>query len=450
MTDARTPRLRSAWARLTEFAWPGHPKRWRDVPRRLRPTLVTTFRLTAGAVLAYVLTLAVSGGVVDLTGALTALLVMQASAYATLKTGAVRVAAVLGGVLVATLLSNWIGLTWWSLGAAIAAALILGKVLRLGDQALETPISAMLILAVTNPAIAAETRVLNTFLGAGVGVAFNLLYPPAMPTRSAGDAVRAVAESIARPLQSAAEGLRSGPINRGQISGWLDAVRAADRRVDRANDNVASLVDSRRLNPRAIATTDVAPVLASGLEVLEGCLLAVRALFVVMRTEVPTGDEPDDPYGDELRSAFAVVLDDVADCISGFGELVIAEIEGREEDVERRVDHSLDVLRETQAILAELITTDAEHNRSSWLLRGSILAAVGHVLGQLDLEERARVRRVWQEEQAGKPLAHLPPLVQAALPHPDRPYLRGLAGVTPVWHSLDENESAGPGREPPA
>jgi hypothetical protein len=218
------------------------------------------------------------------------------------------------------------------------------------------------------------------------------------------------------------------------------------RRIDRASATVASLTDSRRLNPRAIATTDVAPVLASGLETLDGCLLGVRALFVVMRTEVPIGDLPDDPYGEELRAAFAVVVDDVADCLSGFGELIVAEAEGREEEVERRVDHSLDVLRETQAILAELITTEAEPNKSSWLLRGSILAAVGHVLGQLDLEERARERRIWQDEQASKPLAHLPPLVQAALPHPDRPYIRGLAGAATLWRS---GETAAEGDAPP-
>ena len=427
---SRTRIVGQLWVRLADLAWPGHPTRWRDVPTRLHPTLVTTARLTAAAVLSYLLTIALTPGALDLTGSLTALLVMQASAYSTLRMGLVRVGAVLGGVLIAAVLSNLIGLTWWSLGSAIALSLLLAKVLRLGEQALETPISAMLILAVTHPGVAAEVRVVNTLIGAGVGIAFNLLYPPAMPIRPAGAAVRTVAEAIARPLRSAADGLRSGPVTRRQISGWLDAARLADRRVDRAADAVASLADSRRLNPRAIATTDVAPVLASGLEILEGCLLAVRALLSVLRTEVPTGDAPEDPYGEELRVAFAVVLDDVADCVNGFGELVVAEAEGREEEVEERLDESLDVLRETQAILSELITTDAQYDASSWLLRGSILAAVRHVLDQLDLEERARSRRAWQEDQARRPLAQLPPLVQAALPHPERPALRGLSGAS--------------------
>ena len=139
------------WQRLANLAWPGRPTRWRDVPGRLRPTAVNVFRLTTAAVLSYLITLALTSGAIDLTGPLTALLVMQASAFSTLKMGAVRVGAVLAGVLVATLVSIWIGLTWWSLGAVIAASLVLAKILRLGEQAMEAPISAMLILGVTSP-----------------------------------------------------------------------------------------------------------------------------------------------------------------------------------------------------------------------------------------------------------------------------------------------------------
>ena len=160
-------------------------------------------------------------------------------------------------MLVATLLSYWIGLTWWSLGAAVAISLVLGKVLRLGEQAIEMPITAMLILAVSNPAIAAETRILATLLGAGVGIGLNLIYPPAMPVRPAGESVRAVAAAISAPLRYAADGLRSGPISRGQVISWMDALRMADRRVAQATAAVERLRDSRRLNPRALGTADV-------------------------------------------------------------------------------------------------------------------------------------------------------------------------------------------------
>lgn len=388
--------------------------------------MISTARLTAAAMVSYLLTLLLTDGALDLTGPLTALLVVQASAYSTLKMGIVRIGAVLSGVLVATLLSIWSGLTWWSLGAAIASSLVLGRVLRLGEQALEVPISAMLILGVSNQEVAAEIRVFNTLIGAGVGMAFNLLYPPAMPTGQAGRSLVRVAEAAAEPLDTAGDAFTAGPVARIQVESWLDQVRSATRRVASAADRIKALKDSRRLNPRALGTVDVEPILGSGLDTLEHCLLAVRALFVVLLTEVPTEERPDDPYGEELRSAFAVVLHDVADCLRAFGGLVVAEAEGREADTEQALAESLDILRETQAILAELIMVDAVDNTSSWLLRGSILAAVEQVLSRLNLEDRARIYRAWKEEQEQRPLAQLPMFIQGVLPHPEHPYLRGL------------------------
>jgi hypothetical protein len=67
-----------------------------------------------------------------------------------------------------------------------------------------------------------------------------------------------------------------------------------------------------------------------------------------------------------------------------------------------------------------------QENKSSWLLRGSILAAVEHLLNQLNLEDRARARQQWKDAQRARPLSQLPPIFSAALPHPERPSLRGL------------------------
>jgi hypothetical protein len=361
--------------RLAAWAWPGHPTRWRDVPGRLTPTLVTVGRLTSAAVVSYLISLPLTRGAIDLTGPLTALLVVQASAFSTIKMGAVRVGAVLSGILVATLLSTVIGLTWWSLGAAIAASLLLAKVLRLGEQALETPISAMLILGVTNHDLAAEVRILNTLIGAAVGVAFNLVYPPAMPTASAGRALLRVADAAAAPLDAAADALEQGPVTRAHVEDWMARARAANRLVAEATDTIAALKDSRRFNPRALGTADVEPVLSSGLDTLEHALLSVRALFAVVLTEVPTTSARDDP-----------------------------------------------------------LMVDAQENTASWLLRGSILAAVDQVLTRLDLEDRARFHRRWKEAQARRRLANLPPIIEGVLPHPDRPYPRGLPPAR-TWRS---------------
>ncbi|TNC18343.1 hypothetical protein FHE66_07885 [Georgenia sp. 311] len=67
-------------------------------------------RLTTASVLTYLLTVWLVDGPIDLTGALTALLVDQASASTSPRMGIVRVGAVLTGVLVAVVLSSWVGL----------------------------------------------------------------------------------------------------------------------------------------------------------------------------------------------------------------------------------------------------------------------------------------------------------------------------------------------------
>ena len=404
----------------------GRPARWARSVLPTAPTLATTARLSTAGVLAYLLTLAVTRGPVDLTGALTALLVMQASAHASLRMGLVRVGAVLTGVLVAVALSTWSGLTWWSLGLAIAASLLLASALRLGQQALETPISAMLVLAVGGQEIAAETRVVTTLVGAGVGVAFTVLLPPPVPTRRAVSSVGTVAAEQADCLLAASTSMSTQPITREQVSDWLDRARRVDATAEDAAHAVEVVKDVRRLNARAIGTADVEPALRTGLQALEHTALAVRTLFAVMRTEAPRHPTPDDGYGEEVRQAFAVVLAEVAACLHAFGELVQAEVEGGEAEVERTLARSLEVAGEARAILTELLFVDPRAETSLWLLRGSILTAVQQILTPLDLEERARVRR--EDPPAPPALQAITPLVRRMLPARSRRRARSLLG----------------------
>lgn len=386
-----------------------NPARSTGTRGQVRRTLSTTARLTVAGVLAYLLTLWLTSGPVDLTGALTALLVVQTSAFSTLRMGIVRVGAVLTGVLVAVALSSWVGLTWWSLAMVIAASLLLAAALRLGEQALETPISAMLILGVGGQEIAAETRVVTTLIGAAVGIALNLLVPPRVPTGDAIADVRAVSLRQAECLAAASVSMERAPITKAQVGAWLDQVEKVRGLALTASASVGAMTDARRFNPRAIGTSDPEPTLRDGLRALERSSLAMRALFVVMRKEAPETENPDDGYGEEVRAAFSLLLRNVAECVDAFGSLVLAETTEVEADVERTLTESLDVEREARALLTELLFVDAREEPSLWLLRGSILLAVEQVVEPLRLEDRARVRRerelepwrAWRTTRAG-------------------------------------------------
>jgi hypothetical protein len=380
------------------------PDLLRAARRRARPIAVRTGRLTLAAVVSYLVARAVFDTPQPLTGPLTALLVVQATLYSTLTTGLRRVLSVVAGVLVAVLLSSVVGLTWWSLGGAIAASIVIGQALRLGDHLLEVPISAMLVLSVSSAEVAGYARVAETLVGAGIGVLVNVLLPPNLRTGSAAASVQRVADDAAGLLDRVAAELPDG-VSADQARGWLSDFRGLNRAVETSDRALQSAADSRRLNPRAVGTVDTGPVLRSGLDALEHSTVALRALFRSLADGLPqTEAEPADPegYDVELRSAFAVLLADLGGCIRTFGALVRAEASGQEAEAEVALRAALEALRETRVRVTELLLVDAADDARLWQLRGSLLAAVERVLVELDVEERARRRRQWLTEAQGR------------------------------------------------
>jgi hypothetical protein len=355
--------------------------------------------LTIAAVVAYLVADALSPGLRDLTAPLTALLVVQASTVGTLQMGAVRVGAVLTGVLVAVGVANWIGLSWWSLGAVIVASLVLARMLRLGEQSLETPISAMLILAVASPELAAEERVVNTLVGAVVGIAFSLLVPVSIPNARAIEAVRRVARSQAALLDEVALTLSNQALHVEEVQAWLAWCDDIGRDIDAASAAVEALGESRRLNPRALTAAKVHPGLGLAIERIDRCLAAERALFEVIGREAQSAPEDSqESFGSELRRAFAVVLNDLADAVRAFGDLVSAEYgRGNADEVDEVLRRNLDIVRETRSVLTELLLLEVDplEHADLWMVRASVLAAVEQLLVQLDLERSEATIEPW-------------------------------------------------------
>lgn len=361
-----------------------------DARRRLTRALVEISRLTIASVTAFVVVVATTGERADLTGPLTALLVVQASTFSTLKMGVVRVGAVLTGVMVAVVLTNWFGLSWWSLGAAIFLALLMARALRLGDQMLEAPISAMLILAVHGADVAVETRIVTTLIGAAVGMAFGLFFAPVVPARKAAAEVASVTDRVADIVGDAAEAMESRRVTRVDVERWWDATRQSGALMAHASTRVAEVEDSRRLNVWAVGTHGGGTTLRSGLEVVDGILTCVGALFTVLSREVPDEDAPEDPFEEVIRPVFGVVLATLSEAVREYGRLLEAEFGDDAEHVESSFAATLEGLRESRAMLTEMMFMDPASGREQWLLQRSVLASVEQTLLQLDVLERVR------------------------------------------------------------
>ncbi len=358
--------------------------------------LAWTARLTAASVAAYSIALVLFPRTQPLLAPLTALLVVQLTPVSLLASGVDRVVSVAAGVSVAATFSTAVDLTSWSLAIVIAVSLVVGQVLRLGSNLIEVPISAMLVLGVGS--LAAETaawqRIAETLVGAGVGVASNLLLPARVRTRDAGDAIEKMAEDLAALLDRA--GAEMASQNTGdavlpdRAAGWLDEARRLTHDIPNVGTTLLRAEESRRLNLRAVGTADPGPGLRQGMEALEHSAVAVRSMFRSL-LDAGTGDSwPSGDQGEELEGAIAVVLCEFAAGLRAFGRLVRADAHLHHSQPAQvaGLREGLEGLLEARARISDLILNDDDPARSE--LNFALLATAKRLSTELDIDERIR------------------------------------------------------------
>jgi hypothetical protein len=385
---------RRAWHAMRRFV----AELRRRVRERGRSALFRAFRITGAAVAAFV--------VAELLGlrepppliaALTALLVVQATLASTLVNGVQRVLSVVSGVALAVLFVSIVGLTWWSLGALVAASILVGQILRLGPHLVEVPISAMLVLGVGYAAGAESVgagRVIETLVGAAVGVLVNVAFPPAVQTRYAGRAVEKFAGEIAGLLDDAAAALAAGVVETEQATRWLDDARRLNRHAPQVDRALAHAEESRRLNVRALGVPQAGRGLREGLDALEHSSVSMRTLFraVYDATRERTGVREDPGYADDVRTTAGRLMLAMAAVVRAFGCLVRAEVEASGQAEEAELAAALGALRSRRSAVEDLLIADPRSRYGLWEVNSSLLTTADRMILELDVVDHARLR----------------------------------------------------------
>ena len=274
---------------------------------------------------------------------LTALLVLQASLYQTIRSGIRKVISVAAGVLVAVLVSEFIGFSWWQLAMVIAAALFIGRALRLGDDLLEVPISAMLIFSSAGTNVAATGRVVDTLVGTAAGLAGGLVFakPRVQPAREAvgtlGGQLASLLDRMAGELSvpdgcgrpGDAEGVVRAPVpSPACVREWLTQARTLRDQIERVDDTLRAAADSVRLNPRSRLGGTPDELLAAraglhgGLETLEHATVTVRGLARSILDSAGLDSDTSPVRDEQTRARLADVLRNLAQAIRTYGRLV--------------------------------------------------------------------------------------------------------------------------------
>lgn len=362
--------------------------RLRHLVRRYRePAVVQAVRSTAAAVVSYVIALRLSSEPAPLTAPLTALLVVQVTLYTTLTTGIRRVNAVVAGVLLAIGFSALVGLTWWSLGLIILASLAVGRVVKAGEFVPEVAISAMLVLGVTRVADTAWDRVLETLIGAAVGLAFNVLFVPPVWVGPASEAITDLAARMRTLLLHIGD--ESGDATTVEkAAARLHEARRLDNDIAEVDGALRQAEDSLRLNPRVREGLLFRLVLRTGLDTLEICAVVLRVSCRTL-TDLARyrGDEPLFPPKTAL--ALGDLYRHTAIAVESFAQLITAQVSANAEAAETRLSEELATARHSRERLAALLPEELERNPGQWQLYGALLAEADRVLDELSVEKRS-------------------------------------------------------------
>ena len=382
-----------------------------------RTALLWTTRITTSAVSAYVVATLLFPGTRPLLAPLTAMLVVQVTPVSLITAGLDRVVAVVAGVSLAIAFSAVVPLEWWSLGLLIFLALAIGQALRIRMFLIEVAISAMLVLGVGS--LAAETaawqRIAHTLVGAVVGIAANLLVPPKVTTADAGKAIDELADSLSTLLSRAADELAERASGDGDVAraarAWLDEARRITPDIARVGAALHHAEQGRRLNFRAVGTPNPGPRMRQGLEALEHCAVAVRAMLRGLADATQDAAWPEDETTRTVLYGLAETFREMAVSVDAFGQLVRNEAlsAGRmnSDDVEVLRD-ALEGLREARARSEDLLTTAAEPVLLE--LHAAVLSTVKRLESEMNLD--AHLRR--QDQMSPSPGGRLARVVEKA------------------------------------
>jgi tetratricopeptide (TPR) repeat protein len=282
--------------------------------------------------------------------------------------------------------------SWWVLGLLIAGTLALGLVLRLRENTLEVPFSAMLIFAVDSHA-AATSRITETLVGAAAGLAAGLVFAP-LRVQPAKDAIGDLSRQMAELLTAMADGLAADPDPR-QAAEWLDRTRALRGEIERVDDALGQAEESVRLNPRRLRFPDPAAGLRDGVDTLERAATDLRVLARSIADSARL-DSEDSPVKDpDTRARLAAVITELAAAVRAYGQLMEADPEPVEptdpaaEPLAAELEDHLEEAQRQQDQLEDLLRTDPAERPDGWPLRGEILAHVDRLRTELQLARPA-------------------------------------------------------------
>lgn len=219
---------------------------------KVRPSWFQLLKGAAASIITWFVCAAIFTEQMPIFGAIAALLVMQDNVDQSLTKGLERVVGVLIGVSVAIGAGSLFGDQSWLFIAAIPAAMAVGWLLRMTPaSANQVAISALLMIALGGLQLHyGVERLVETAIGAAIGVLINALVVAPVRNSSMHEAIVMLTDDAALVLEEIADGLTT-PRDSEWLAQMLADARALQAERTRVHQLLRQARDSLRFNPRS-------------------------------------------------------------------------------------------------------------------------------------------------------------------------------------------------------
>ena len=233
-----------------------------------------------------------------------ALLVVHSTVYRSFWKGAKQVGATVLGVLLAWVTDHTLGLDPVALGVMLAAALLLGQIRWLKDEATTAAATALIVLTMgfSTDGQVLIGRLWDTAIGVAVGVVVNVLVATLLDL-SAARAIEAVGRRIGDLLAQIA-GECEDVCTEEHVDEWVRRTQELDEEVDEAWALVRQARESGMLNPRRdSAAVRVAGEFGEILDRTEQSLAEIRSMARTLRRNITDTHEWEDSFLEAVDGA---------------------------------------------------------------------------------------------------------------------------------------------------
>jgi len=310
-----------------------------------------------------------------------ALVTVQVTVYQSIWRAVQYSAGIVAGMVGAIAVGATLGINIVTLSLIVVVGLVLGRTLRLGTQVNQVAITGLLVLSFGNSY--GFARVIDSVIGAVVGVTVNAAIAPPAFSRTAAKELADLADDLATHTSRVAKAIR-GPWTHEQARDWLARSRElsgnarATRKIAQQAEEAVKFHPRRNVHMTEVHRVDEAAI---ALDHVSTQLNSLMRGLSDMSSEFS-------PVPEELREVpeeMALLLDDTAKALSAFGRLQVPDKASTRvyEELSGLIKRSKPHAREA----AQAMHPDDDAPTLVWSVYGALLDDARRMLRELDPDD---------------------------------------------------------------